>query len=117
MEFPKTTINNQDDLQLTLYLRDETEENLLNDKKDCYLLKYQRTSYKIRNDVLDYSDYLLQYFKTKPQGSELLLEFRYATSIKAYDTVMKLLLGFKDVYIPNEEYIQILAFIEELSNT
>ena len=44
MEFAKTTINNQDDLQLTLYLRDEPEENFPNDKKDCYVLKYQRAS-------------------------------------------------------------------------
>ena len=75
------------------------------------------TKEHLRNDVLDYSDYLLQYFATKPQASELALQFKYATSIKAYDTVMKLLLGFKDVYIPNGGYIQILAFIEELSNT
>ena len=29
---------------------------------------------------------------------------------------MKLLFGFEDVLIPNEEYIQVIAFLDELNN-
>ena len=117
MEFANMIITYSDDIKLTLYLQNKPEENFPHDKKGRYSLKYQDTSYRIRNGVLDYSDYLSQYFETNPNTSELALEFKYATNIKAYDTVMKLLFGFKDVHIPNDEYIQILAFIEELSNT
>ena len=106
-----------DDIKLTLYLQNKPEENFPNDKKGRYSLKYQDTSYRIRNGVLDYSDYLFQYIEKNSQVSELALEFKFATSIKAYDIVMKLLFGFKDVHIPNNEYIQTLAFIEELSKS
>ena len=116
MEFANMIITYPSDLKVTLYLQDKPEENFPNDKKGRYCLKYQGTSYKIRNAVLDYSDYLLQCFETNLNTYEINLEFKYATSIKAYNTVMKLLFGFKDVHIPNDEYIQILAFIEELSN-
>ena len=116
MEFANMIITYLDEIKLTLYIQDKPEENFPNDKKGRYSLKYQNTSYRIRNGVLDYSDYLFQYFGTNTNKYEFPLEFKFATSIKAYDIVMKLLFGFKDVYIPNEEYIQILAFIEELSN-
>ena len=117
MEFANMITTNPDDLRVTLYSQEKPEENFPNDKKGRYSVKYQGTSYKIRNTVLDYSDYLSQCFEAKSQTSELALEFKFATSIKAYSLVMKLLFGFKDVHIPNNEYIQILAFIEELSNT
>ena len=117
MEFANMIITYSDDIKLTLYLQNKPEENFPHDKKGRYSLKYQDTSYRIRNGVLDYSDYLFQYFGTKSQASELVLEFKFATSIKAYDIVLKLLFGYKDVHIPNDEYIQILALIEELSNT
>ena len=106
-----------DDLKVTLYLQDKAEENFPNDKKGRYSLKYQDTSYKIRNGVLYYSEYLFQYFETNSHVNELVLEFKFATSIKAYEIMIKLLFGFGNVPIPNDEYIQILAFIEELSNT
>ena len=117
MEFAKIIIKNHDDLQLTLYLQDEPEENFPNDKKGSCYLKYQDTSYKIRKNVLDYSQYLFHCLENNPNTAELALKFKYATSIKAYDIAMKLLFGFKDVHIPNNEYIQILAFIEELSTS
>ena len=47
---------------------------------------------------------------------EMNLTFKYATSIQALDVVMKLLFGFEDVLIPNEEYIQVIAFLDELNN-
>ena len=106
-----------DDLKLTLYLQNNPEENFPYDKKSRFCLKYKDTFYKIRNGVLDYSEYLFQYLEKNLHTNELDLEFKYATSIKAYNIVMKLLFGFKDVHVPNDEYIQILAFIEELSNT
>ena len=46
---------------------------------------------------------------------ELQLILKYGQSFKAFDIVMKLLFGFKDVVVPEEEYIQVLAIIEELS--
>ena len=80
------------DTKVTLYSQDKLEENFPNDKKGRYCLKYQGTSYRIRNAVLDYSDYLLQCFETNLNTCEINLEFKYATSIKAYNTVMKKLL-------------------------
>ena len=117
MESAKMIIKNHDDLQLTLYLQDEPEENFPNDKKGFCFLKYQDTSYKIRNSVLDYSQYLFQSLENNPNIAEFVLKFKYATSIKAYDIAMKLLFGFKNVHITNNEYIQIIAFIEELSKS
>ena len=60
---------------------------------------------------------LFQYFETNPNKGEFILEFKFSTNIKAYDILMKLLFGFKDVHILNDEYIQIFAFIKELSKT
>ena len=117
MEFANMLITYPNDLKVTLYSQDKPEENFPNDKKGRYSLKYQDTTYKIRNGVLDYSDYLFQYFETNSQAIEIALEFKFATSIKAYDIVMKLLFGFRNIPVPNNEYIQILAFIEELSIT
>ena len=116
MEFAKITINTNDDLQLTLYLQNETKEESLNNKTSHYSLNYQNTSYQITNDVSAYSEYLYRHFEINPQTIELALEFKFATSINAYHIVMKLLCGFENVHIPNDEYIQIMAFIEELSN-
>ena len=59
---------------------------------------------------------ILTTFQNTPDSKELKLTFKYATSIQALDVVMKLLFGFEDVLIPNEEYIQVLTFLEELSN-
>ena len=116
MEFAKITINTHDDLQLTLYLQNEPKEESLNNKTSHYSLNYQNTSYQITNDVSAYSEYLYRHFEINPQTIELALEFKFATSINAYHIVMKLLCGFENVHIPNDEYIQIMAFIEELSN-
>ena len=116
MEFSDMIIKYPDDLKVTLYSQNKPEENFPIGRRGRYSLKYQGKSYSIRNDVIDYSDYLFTYFETKSEECELVLEFKFATSIKAYHIVMKLLFGFKDVHIPNNEYVQILAFLEELSN-
>ena len=59
--------------------------------------------------------YHFQYFETNPNKGEFILEFEFPINIKAYDILMKLIFVLKDVHIPNDEYIQIFTFIEELS--
>ena len=111
------TINDKsNDLKLTLFIQARAAENFPLATRSCYTLFYSDKIYKARESILDYSDYLSQYFGTNSDTKELILNFKYATSFQALDVVMKLLFGFKDVIIPNEEYIQVLAFLEELSN-
>ena len=45
------------------------------------------------------------------------LTFKYATNIQNLDLVKKFLFVIKNVLIPNEECIQVLAFIEEFINS
>ena len=104
------------ELKWTLFIQPKAAENFPLDKRSSYTLLYSDKIYKIRESILDYSDYLSNYFETNINTKEMTLTFKYATSIQALDVVMKLLFGFKDVLIPNEEYIQVLAFLEELSN-
>ena len=105
------------ELKLTLFVQPKAAENFPLDKRSSFTLFYCDKIYKIRDNILDYSDYLENYFETNLNTKELILKFKYATSIQALDLVMKLLFGFEDVFIPNEEYIQVLAYLEELSNS
>ena len=105
-----------DELKLTLFVYPKAVDNFPIDRRARYSLLYSNMIYKIRDNILDYSAYLSYYFEANPNAKELILEFKYATSPQALNVVMKLLCGFKEVHIPNEEYIQVLAFIEELSN-
>ena len=110
-------INNiPNELKLTLFIQPKAIENFPLDKRSSYTLFYFDKIYKIRDNILDYSDYLSKYFESTSDTNELKLTYKYATSIEALDLVMKLLFGFEDVFIPTEEYIQVLAFIEEFSN-
>ena len=104
------------ELKLTLFAQPKAIENFPLDKRSSYTLFYGDKIYKIRDNILDCSDYLSNYFESNLDIKELTLKFKYATSPKALDVVMKLLYGFEDVLIPNEEYIQVLAFLDELSN-
>ena len=104
-------------LKLTLFKQPKAIENFPLDRRSSYTLFYSEKMYKIRENVLDYSDYLSKYFETNSDTNNLTLTFKHATSLQALDVVMKLLFGFEDVLIPNEEYIQVLAFLEELSNS
>ena len=105
------------ELKLTLFVHLKAIENFPLDKRSSYTLFYSDKIYKIRDNVLDYSDYLSNYFESNLDTKEMTLKFKYARSLQALDVVMKLLFGFKDALIPNEEYIQVLAFLEELSNS
>ena len=109
------TISNE--LKLTLFAHPKAIENFPLDRRSSYTLFYFDKIYKIRDNILDYSDYLSKYFENNSDTKELKLTFKYATSIQALDMVMKLLFGFEDVLIPAGEYIQVLAFLEELSIT
>ena len=104
------------ELKLTLFIQPKAIENFPIATRSRYTLFYRDKIYKIRDNILDYSDYLSKYFETDSDITELTLKFKYATSLQALDVVMKLLFGFEDVPIPIEEYIQVLAFLEELSN-
>ena len=105
------------ELKLTLLAQAKAAENFPVATRSSYTLFYSDKIYKIRENILDYSDYLSNYFETNINTKEMTLKFKYATSIQALDVVMKLLFGFEDVLIPNEDYIQVLAFLEELSNS
>ena len=105
------------ELKLTFSAQPKAAENFPLATRSSYTLFYCDKIYKIRENILDYSDYLSNYFETNINTKELTMKFKYATSIQALDIVMKLLFGFEDVLIPNEEYIQVLAFLEELSNS
>ena len=109
-------ISNISNLNLTLFVQPKAAENFPLNKRSSYTLFYGDKIYKIRDNILDYSDYLSNYFESNLDTKELTLAFKYATSVQALDVVMKLLFGLKDVLIPNEEYVQVLAFLEELSN-
>ena len=104
------------ELKLTLLVQAKAVENFPLDKRSSYTLYYSDKIYKVRENILDYSDYLSNYFETNLNIKELKLTFKYAKSVQALDVVMKLLFGFEDVLIPNEEFIQVLAFLDELSN-
>ena len=90
------------ELKLTLFVQPKAIENFPLDRRSSYTLSYFDKIYKIRENILDYSDFLSNYFENNPESKELTLTFKYATSAKALDVVMKLLFGFKDVLIPNE---------------
>ena len=104
------------ELKLTLFPQHKAAENFPLATRSSYTLLYSDKIYKARESILDYSEYLSNYFENNLDAKELTLKFKYATSLQALDVVMKLLFGLKDVLIPNEEYIQVLAFLEELSN-
>ena len=61
------SLNNHDDLKLTLYLQNESEVVFPNNKKSHYSLNYKNISYQIRNDASVYSEYLFQYFEINSQ--------------------------------------------------
>ena len=105
------------ELKLTLFIQPKAAENFPLATRSSYTLLYSDKIYKIRENILDYSDYLSNYFEININTKEMTLKFNYATSIQALDVVMKLLFGLEDVLVPNEEYIQVLAFLEELSNS
>ena len=108
-------ISNQ--LKLTLFICPKAVENFPLDKRGQYSLSYSGKIYKFRDNILAYSEYLSNYFGNNINFSkDLALKFKYAISLQALDIVMRLLFGFEDVVIPNEEYIQVLAFMEELRN-
>ena len=116
MQISKIIDDISNELKLTLFIQARAAENFRLATRSRYTLFYSDKIYKARESILDYSDYLSNYFETDSGIKELTLKFKYATSFQALDIVMKLLFGFKDVPIPNEEYIQVLAFLEELSN-
>ena len=108
-------ISNQ--LKLTLFICPKAIANFLSDKRGQYSISYLGKIYKFTDNTLLYSEYLSNYFGNNLNVTkELTLKFKYATSLQALDLVMRLLFGFEDVVIPNEEYIQVLAFMEELRN-
>ena len=104
------------ELKLTFIAQLKAAENFPISIRSRYTLFYGDKIYKAKESILDCSDYLSNYFESNCNINELKLKFKYATSVQALDVVMKLLFGLKDVLIPNEEYIQVLAFLEELSN-
>ena len=104
------------ELKLTLFTQPKAAENFPLATRSSYTLLYCDKIYKARDNILDYSDYLSNYFESNLDTKELTLKFKYATSTQALDVIMKLLFGLKDVIIPNEEYIQVLAFLDALSH-
>ena len=104
------------ELKLTFLAQLKAAENFPVATRSRYTLFYHDKIYKAKESILDYSDYLSKYFETDSDIKELTLKFKYAISLQALDIVMKLLFGFEDVPIPTEEYIQVIALLEELSN-
>ena len=96
------------ELKLTLFIQARAAENFPLAKRSSDTLLYSDKIYKARESILDYYEYLSNYFESNFDTKELTLKFKYPTSIQALDVVMKLLFGLKDVLIPNEEYIQVL---------
>ena len=90
-----------DELKLTLFIQAKAIENFPSDKRSSFSLFYYDKIYKIRDNILDYSDYLSHYFEIN-DTKELTLKFKYATSLQALDVVMKLLFGFENVLISIE---------------
>ncbi len=68
----------------------------------------------MRSSILDYSHVLsdLLQTETKLDLSDVLV---HARNEEALDLVMRLVVGFKDVVVPERLYVQFYLFLDELS--
>ena len=111
----KPLSNKQTKLILNLYISPGAENNFPQDKLGTYSIKYGLKSYKFQAHVLSFSDFLCKHFDKKPNLKVLNLKLNYTQSEQALDLIMKLLFGFKEIIIPEQEYLDVLAIIYEMS--
>jgi len=101
-------------VKISFYYVPMAEENFPIDEMGAHSLTFQGKRYQFSPTVLRYSPFLMNQFKSIKAGEELNLSFKYGKSAQAFDLMMKLLSGFKEVVIPKKEYVQFLIILDEL---
>jgi len=91
------------------------EKTFPNHPQGSITIVFGSKRYKVRSSILDYSHVLSNLLQTETRLdlSDVLV---HARSEEALDLVMRLIVGFKDVVVPERLYVQFYLFLDELSN-
>ena len=103
-------------VKLTLFHFQFGENNFPQDKWGHFSLQYKKKKYQFQPYFISFSKYLSNHFTPKPGTKEIIVEFKYTQSENAMDLVMKLLFGFKEVEIPEKEYLEVLMLLNLMGN-
>ena len=102
------------DLKLCLFSYPEAESSFPEDEDGNYTITFGSSTYKSQRYVIKLSKYLTQAIKDKSNSKIIDVKLKYSDNEKAFEQVMKLLFGFKEVIIPHDQYIDVLAMIDQL---
>ena len=102
------------ELKLCLFSYPEAENSFPIDELGNYTIKFCSSIYKGQGSVIKLSKYLTQAVKNKGNTQEIEVELKYGNNEKAFESVMKLLFGFREVVIPQDQYIDVFAIIDQL---
>ena len=108
--------NEFNEIILALYYIPKAENNFPQDRMGEIIMNFKSHTYKFQKYVLHYSKVLKEIFSKESNLRNFDLGLTYADSMGAFDLIMKLLFGFKEVIIPKLFLVKCYCIIEELSN-
>ena len=101
---------------LALHYIPKAENNFPQDRLGEIIMNFKNYTYKFQKYVLHYSKVLKEIFSKESNLRNFDLGLTYVDSMEAFDLIMKLLFGFKEVIIPKLFLVKCFCIIEELSN-
>ena len=105
-----------DGINLTLCQIPHAEKHFPTDPLGDIILKFKSKSYKIQKYILRFSSILSRYFVETQKSNTYDLNLKYSESEEAVELVMRLLFGFKEVFIEKLICPDVLSILEELGN-
>ena len=103
-------------LHFTLYWSGRNEKIFPRDPDGDFKLYYETKEYIIRRQDLEHVKFLNNYLKQNPDIKAYHLNFVFKADIKAFDIMMKLIFGLKDVEVPSKCLVQVCFLAHTLGN-
>jgi len=100
-------------LKFTLFAFPSAAKAFPLDPNGQTIIKFQNKTYKVQSYVLNFST-VLKELTNDNKKKDLSKLLTHAKSEVAFDCVMQLLFGIKDVVVPREELVQVYYILEEL---
>jgi len=104
----------ESDIKLNLLYNPKAQSSFPLDSKGQYKINFKNKKYQFQSYVLTCSNHLSGLFENSSTKEEKEIELKYGTSEIAFDYGMKLLFGFKDVVISEQELLQVVVICNEL---
>ena len=103
-------------LHFTLYWSGRNEKIFPRDPDGDFKLYYENKEYIIRRRDLEHVKLLNNYLRQNPDIKAYHLNFAFKADLNAFDIMMKLIFGLKDVEVPTRYLVQVCFLAHALGN-